>query len=245
MRICLIPLRTTSRKNSENHTHLEERLAEIVPQYRPDIICLPECTLTGYLYEEEDFLRFAEAVPGPTTKQMSRLATMYEIYLCLGLLEADEGRVYNTAMLLDPNGEVLLKHRKNNEKPPFTNGDGVGSVETPLGKVGILICGDLFSDEVVGRLHPELDFLIVPMSRAFDGISPDRERWEKEEREAYIQAAKATGITTLIVNALEVGKEEPSFGGALIIDNSGMLAAESIHGTDNVLIWDFHSDVGG
>jgi len=244
MRICLIPLKTVSRKYSKNYEHLKQCLAEIVPQYHPDIVCLPECTLTGYLYKEEEFIQFAEPVPGPTTRQMSELAIIHEIFLCFGLLEKYDGCVYNTSVLLDPTGEILLKHRKNNEKPPFISGEGVGSVDTQLGKVGILICGDLFSDEVKRRLDPNLDFLIVPMSRAFDGVSPDSERWEKEERAAYIEAAKSTGTTTLIVNTLEIDIEEPSFGGALIIDASGKLVAESLHGTDDVLIWDFHKAVG-
>jgi predicted amidohydrolase len=245
MRFCLIPLKTVNRAYSENYAHLKERLAEIIPQYHPNIICAPECTFTGYLYKEEDFVQFAEAVPGRTIEMMSELATIHKVYLCFGLLEKHDRDVYNTAVLLSPTGEILLKHRKNNEKPPFINGEDVGSVDTQLGKVGILICGDLFSDEVRKKLDPALDFLIVPMSRAFDGISPDSERWEKEERGAYIEAAKATGRITMIVNALEIGIEEPSFGGALIIDSSGRLAAESSHGTDNVLIWDFQTTVGG
>lgn len=242
---CLIPLKTASRSYSENYEHLQQRLAEIVPKYQPDVICLPECTLTGYLYKEEDFARFAEPVPGPTINKISELATTYETYLCFGLIEKSDEGVYNTAVLLDKTGKILLKHRKNNEKPPFINGKTVGSVDTQFGKIGILICGDLFSNEVTEKLNPELEFLIMPMVRSFDSISPDSKRWKKEERKVYIEAAKAIRTITLMVNALEADCEEPSFGGALIVDSFGKLLAESPHGTDDVLIWDTDVSNGG
>ncbi len=238
---CLIPLKTASRNYSENYQQLQQRLAKIVPKYQPDVVCLPECTLTGYLYEEEDFARFAEPVPGPTINKLSKLSAKYGIYLCFGLIEkGDQGRVYNTAVLLDSTGKILLKHRKNNEKPPFVNSETVSSVDTRFGKIGILICADIFSKEVVEKLNPELDFLIMPMVRSFDGISPNCERWLKEERNMYIDGAKATRTTTLMINALaiETENEEPSFGGALVINSLGKLVAESPHGTDDLLIWD-------
>lgn len=45
-------------------------------------------------------------------------------------------------------------------------------------------------------------------------------------------------MTTAIVNALEVDTDDPSFGGALLVDGSGRLLAESPHGTDEPLIYD-------
>jgi len=118
------------------------------------------------------------------------------------------------------------------------NGKTVGSVETQFGTIGILICGDLFSHKVTEKRNPELDFLIIPMARSFDDISPDPRRWEKEERNVYIEAARVLKTTTLMVNALEIDGETPFFGGALIVDASGKLVAESTHSTDDVLVWD-------
>ncbi len=113
-----------------------------------------------------------------------------------------------------------------------------------LVKSGFLICGDLFSNQVIEKLTPGLDFLIMPMARSFDNKSPDRKRWKKERKE-YIEAAKTIRTNTLIVNAFETDCEEPSFGGALIIDFAGKLIAESPHGTDHVLIWDLDVADGG
>ncbi|MCD6552980.1 MAG: carbon-nitrogen hydrolase family protein [Anaerolineae bacterium] len=110
--------------------------------------------MTGYLYDEDDFRRFAESIPGPTTEQIGQFARTYAIHLCFGMLERTESGVYNAAVLLDRRGKIILRHRKVEEKPPFVNGDTVNSVDTELGRLGLLICGDLFNKEIVQRLDP-------------------------------------------------------------------------------------------
>ncbi len=82
------------------------------------------------------------------------------------------------------------------------------------------------------------DLLIVPMARGFAGRSPDWQRWEREERQVYLDAVAKVGVATVIVNALEIGEEEPSFGGALVVGADGSLLAESPHGTDEILVHD-------
>ncbi len=236
MRVCLIPLKTEPRNPSANYEQLVRRLDQ--PAAQPDLICLPECSLTGYLYSEADFARFAESIPGPTTERIGGLARQYRAHFCFGLLERTESGVYNSAVLLDRTGTVILRHRKIEEKPPFVTGDTPGSADTELGRLGILICGDLFDDATVEKLNASLNWLILPMARSFDRRSPDLNRWITEERQAYLDAVRAAGVPTLIVNALGSNGNDPSFGGALVVSNNGVLLAESTHGTDDALVWD-------
>lgn len=239
MRVCLIPLKTDTRNPSANLERVKQRLEE-ASRYQPDLVCFPECTLTGYLYEEEDFRRFAEPIPGPIVEEMVCLARSHKVYLCFGLLEATEKGVYNSAVLLDREGKVVHRHRKVNEKPPFINGEDVGSVNTEIGRLGILICGDLFSDEVIGKLDCSLQLLIVPMSRSFDESPPNVEVWmTAEERGAYLERVKQVGRPTVIVNALDNMPSDGAFGGAMAVSANGELLAESPHGTDEMLIYDF------
>lgn len=238
MRICLLPLRTRYRDPSGNLRHLEERLREVAP-HRPDLVCLPECTLTGYLYEEQDLERFAEPVPGPTTERMGELACRYEIFLCFGLLEVAGSQYYDAAVLLDRDGRIILHHRKIEEHPPFALGHEVKAVDTELGRLSVVLCGDLFNEDVIWQVDRDVKLLLVPIARSFEGKSPDPERWEREERQVYLDGVEAVGVTTAIVNALEIDAEElPDFGGALLVDGSGRLLAESPHGTDAPLIYD-------
>lgn len=244
MRICLLPLRIRYRDPERNFQHLEERLWELAPQ-QPDLIVLPECTLTGYLYEEQDLRGFAEPIPGPTTERMGELARRHGIYICFGLLEATGREYYDSAVLLDRQGRIVLHHRKIEEHPPFALGSEVKAVDTELGRLSVIICGDLFNEEVVRGVDRSVDLLIVPLARSFAGRSPDLERWEREERQLYLDGVKAIGVTTAIVNALEVDTDDPSFGGALLVDGRGRLLAESPHGTDEPLICDLGVEGSG
>ncbi len=237
MRLCLIPLRVKPKDPTANLRHLEERLHEVAP-YHPDLVCLPECALTGYLYEVADVQTFAEPIPGPTTEHMSQLARRYKTVLCFGLIETDDKNFFNSAVLLDRHGRMVLHHRKICEQPPFTNGQSVQTAQTELGRLAVLICGDLFDEDTTSQLDSSVDLLLVPMARSFDGRSPDPERWLREEREIYLDGVRALGVTTAIVNALELAEREASFGGALIVDQDGRVLAESPHGTDRALIYE-------
>lgn len=237
MRVALIPLRTVPRDPIANRREVERRLEQLRHE-APDLVCFPETTLTGYCYQKQDFNHFAEPVPGPTSSWFGELARKYGVYLCAGLLERLSQGVYDTALLFDPNGRIMLHHRKIEEKPPFLCGDGFRTAITPLGRLGILICGDLFCKPLQRKAAASADWLLVPMSRAFDGRSPDLTRWEQEERQAYLEAIRAYRAGVFLVNALEVGVDEPAFGGALIVNANGTLLGESSHGTDHLLIWD-------
>lgn len=237
MRVALIPLRTFPANPAANRREVAARLTQIASR-RPDLVCLPECTLTGYLYRQKDLERFAEPVPGVSTAWFGELAKEFSLYLCAGLLERTPLGYYSSALLFDPQGRILVQYRKIEEKPPFLRGDAFSSASTPYGRLGILLCGDLFQAQVRQMARGAADYLLVPLARSFDGRSPDAARWEREERQTYLDAVREVGIATFLVNALEVKGREPAFGGALIVNANGYLLAESPHGTDYILFWD-------
>ncbi len=238
MRVCLIPLRIEVRNPEANLRHFQQRLKE-VSQYQPDVICLPECTFTGYLYDNQDFKQFAETIPGQTTETLSILAKKHQYYICFGMLEKTREGIYDSAVLIDSAGKLLLVHRKLVERPPFINGGQVKIIETEFGHLGILICADLFHDDVKAKIGKPLNALFLPMARSFAGKSPDLERWLNIERQAYMDEVKKVGVTTFLVNSLEDAVSEGSFGGAMVINSDGSLLAESQHGTDKALVFDF------
>lgn len=241
MRTCLIPLRIEIRKPSINLDIFEQKLKEI-STYRPDIVCLPECAFTGYLFDGQDFLQFAEPIPGPITAKISVLAKEHLCYICFGLLESTPEGIYSSAVLIDKAGKIVLVHRKIAEQPPFLNGDRVKTFETEFGRVSILVCGDLFHDEVRAKIECPLNILLVPMARCFAGTSPDINRWLNEERQIYLDEVKKVGVPTILVNALENASSEASFCGAMIVDRNGEILAESPHGTDEAIIFDINMD---
>jgi predicted amidohydrolase len=136
-------------------------------------VVLPETSITGYLsqdlvtnwhlkgwpiekkFEGKDPAKFAEEVPGPSTKHFCKLAKDLEIYLTIPFLEVDykngkdKPRYFNTVCLASPKGELVAHYRKLTpwpypEKSWATAGDrGVQTYDTEYGRVGLGICFDI------------------------------------------------------------------------------------------------------
>ncbi|KTC51016.1 hydratase [Pseudomonas fluorescens ABAC62] len=118
------------------------------------LIVLPELSNCGYFFSSRlDAFEHAETVPeGPTAQAWLDFAQNHQVYLVAGLSEIDEGRLFNTSVLLGPDG-YIGKYRKahlwNLEKLWFTPGDlGFPVFETPIGRIGMLICWDIWFAEV-------------------------------------------------------------------------------------------------
>ena len=93
--------------------------------------------------------RSAVEVPGPATERLGAIARENGVWLVTGVNEVDptrNGTVYNALLYHAPNGSLALKHRKlvptNHERLVWGHGDGGGlrAFETPLGRLGGLIC---------------------------------------------------------------------------------------------------------
>jgi len=99
------------------------------------------------------------AAPIPDGEPCQRLmaaARAHGVYVCAGLTERAGESVYNSAVLLDPQGKLLLLHRKVNElaigHPMYAQGDRLGVAHTDLGPLGLMICADGFArDQVLSR----------------------------------------------------------------------------------------------
>jgi nitrilase len=91
----------------------------------------------------------AVEVPGPAADRLGDVAREHGVWLVTGVNEVDPGRngtVYNALLYHAPDGSLALKHRKlvptNHERLVWGQGDGGGlrALETPLGRIGGLIC---------------------------------------------------------------------------------------------------------
>lgn len=96
-----------------------------------------------------DFQRYWESsvdVPGPAVDQLGRIARASNIYLLMGVIERDGGTLYCTVLFFAPDGAYLGKHRKlmptASERLIWGFGDGstMPVYDTPLGKLGAVIC---------------------------------------------------------------------------------------------------------
>jgi len=114
-----------------------------------DLVVLPECGLTGYVFDTDaDTRSAAVTVNGPEVALIADAAAALSIYVVFGFLELCGPVVHNTAMLVGPQGArgVYRKtHLPHLGADRFvTAGDnGPVLVETRLGVVGLSVCYDL------------------------------------------------------------------------------------------------------
>jgi N-carbamoylputrescine amidase len=114
------------------------------------LIALPEACLGGYLtnLDRGADLAGADAPPaldpeGPEIRRLARLAG--DLVVCAGYCEADGDRRYNSAVCISGDG-VLGRHRKVHqplgEDASYAAGDRFAAFDTPVGRLGMMICYD-------------------------------------------------------------------------------------------------------
>lgn len=144
------------------------------------LIALPEMFTTPYT--NSSMRANKEPLYGPTASALADCAAKNSIYLIGGSFpEQSNGRLFNTCMVFDPNGNHIGTHRKAHlfdvdikgkvsfkESDAFAAGDDVCVVDTEFGKIGIGICFDLRFPEYFRKLTlAGCKVLVVPASFAF------------------------------------------------------------------------------
>lgn len=152
----------------ENRKNLEPLICEAAKN-GAKIVVLPETAISSYMSHDIRLTwqvgdravspelqgvspqDVAETVPGKSTRIFGNLAKELGIYLTAPFLEFDakQDKYFNTVVLLDPKGEIVLHYRKLNpwpyaERGWATPGDrGQQFIDTPYGRLGLLICFDI------------------------------------------------------------------------------------------------------
>ena len=117
------------------------------------LIVLPELASTGYSFDNrEEAYAHAELVPGgPTIDAWTGVAQARDIYIVAGIAEVEGVHLYDTAVLIGPEG-YIGKYRKTHlwsrEKLIFTPGSSYPVFETRIGRIGLLVCWDIWFPEV-------------------------------------------------------------------------------------------------
>lgn len=143
-RLALVQMLVEGGAKEANLVRAEARIGEAA-RGGAHVVLLPEVCDLGWT--DPSALEAAEPIPdGEPCRRLQTAARAHGVYLCAGLTEKADDGVYNSAVLIDPAGDVVLKHRKLNELDIahhlYAQGDRLGVVATPYGRVGVLICAD-------------------------------------------------------------------------------------------------------
>ncbi len=151
------------RENLEAFGRLVKRAAE----RGADIVCLPEgITVVG---TGKTYIDVSEPVPGPSTELLGDVARRSRVYIVAGIYERDGPVVYNTAVLIDRRGELAGTYRKvclprEEIEGGITPGDRLPVFDTDFGRVGLMICWDVFFPEPARELARQgAEVILMPI----------------------------------------------------------------------------------
>lgn len=145
------PSGKSPRENCEEYAPL---VADAAKQ-KADIVVLGETV--PYVRVKKKPHEIAETVPGPTTDYFGELARKHNLHIVVSLYERDGKVVYNTAVLMGPDGKLIGKYRKvclphSEVEWGVAPGNDYPVFDTKFGKVGMMICYDGFFPEVAREL---------------------------------------------------------------------------------------------
>lgn len=134
------------------------KAADAIRRIDADLVVLPEFFATGYQFcSGEEVADLSEDIPeGMTTQSLVQIAAETRKYVAAGLPEKAGSIFFNSAILAGPEGFVGLyrkTHLFSEEKLFFSPGDtGFRVWDTPLGRIGVMICFDWYFPESLRTL---------------------------------------------------------------------------------------------
>ena len=215
------------------------------------IVCLQELFRSLYFCDVEDYENFklAEAIPGPSTDTLSKLAAELGIVIIASLFEKrTQGIYHNTTAVLDADGTYLGKYRKMHipddpsyfEKFYFTPGDlGYKVFKTKFATIGVLICWDQWYPEAA-RLTALTGAEVLFYPTAIGWATSQDELTNSEQFNAWqtIQKSHAVANGLHVVSVNRVGFEQNGamkfWGGSFVANPLGRVLFQASHDKEEV-----------
>ena len=217
------------------------------------IVCLQELFTSLYFCDVEDYDNFklAEAVPGPSTDILGKLAAELGVVIIASLFEKrTQGLYHNTTAVLDADGSYLGKYRKMHipddpsyyEKFYFTPGDlGYKVFKTKFATIGVLICWDQWYPEaarITALMGAEI--LFYPTAIGWHKTQDDATNTEQYNAWQTMQRshAVANGIHVVSVNrsGFEQGGDMKFWGGSFVSNPFGTILYKASHDQEEVKV---------
>ncbi len=228
--VAIVQMRPKLGEAEENLVKMSEMVSKIASQQKVDLIVFPELITSGYELGVR-FTELAQRVPGPTINLMAQRANEYGVYIAFGMVtkEKVESVLYNSAVLVGPDGELLdvynKIHLRGEERMAFREGYQLPIIPTEVGNIGLMIGYDLAFPEVSRSLVLDgADVLCVCGN------------WEAasiDEWKTYIRA-RAYENAVFVAAANRVGEDVTlNFGGeSMIVGPRGQIHATLANETD-------------
>lgn len=207
-----------------------------------EVVLLPEALPFGWMSPAGR--TGAHAIPdGADYDFFRQKAIEFGFYLCTGLVERSGPNIYNAAVLIAPDGQLLLHHRKIFElgiaHECYDLGDRLGVAQTPLGRIGLMICADGFAPgQVLSRALGMMGAQIILSPSAW-AVPPAhdnlREPYGGLWLDNYGPVARAHGLWIAAcsnVGAIKDGSwaGHQCIGSSMVLDPMGAVSCRGLYG---------------
>lgn len=167
MKVTCIQMDMLLAQPEENFAHAEELIAKAMEE-APDVLVLPETWNIGF-FPKEDLIALCDRDGQQVKSRMGALAKKFSVNIVAGSVgNVRDGKVYNTAMVFDRQGDCIASYDKTHLFTPmgeddyFQKGDRVCRFQLDGAQCGIIICYDVRFPELTRTLTvPGLDMLFV------------------------------------------------------------------------------------
>lgn len=202
-----------------------------------DLVVLPELwPQGGFIYQR--WAEEAEPVDGPTVAALGEVARELGAHVHGGsIIERDDaGRLYNTSVLLGPDGSLLATYRKihlfgfaEGEPALLTAGGAVVVVETPLGPLGLATCYDLrFPELFRGLVDAGAELVLLPAAWPAARVG----HWSLLARARAVEDQ----LVVVAVNTAGVQAGKTMGGCSVVVDAQGVVLAEAGTGAETLSV---------
>jgi predicted amidohydrolase len=196
VRLATVHFQPKKGKTPQENCEMFAPLVAEAARQKADLVVLGE-TIT-YCGLGKQYADVAEPIPGPSTEYFGKLARQHDLYIVVGLIERAEHLVYNVAVLMGPDGQLVGKYRKASLPRSEIDGgvqpgDSYPVFETRFGKVGMMVCYDGFFPEVARALtNHGAEVIAWPVW----GCNPLLARARACENHVYVVSSTYTDFST-------------------------------------------------
>jgi beta-ureidopropionase len=198
-----------------------------------DIVVFPELFTTGYRREGMDHAVLAEPIPdGPSIRRLAAAAAAGGVAVVGTVLEEADGRVYDTAIVIDTDGRVAGRYRKSHlypaERAFFAAGDSLEVIEAGGIHIGLAICFEHAFPEIFTELAiagAELIAIPSAVPVGYEYLLELRTRARAQDNQLYVAAANLVGHDG----------ETDWCGHSMIVDPRGELLASAAGRVDVII----------
>ncbi|MCK4965955.1 carbon-nitrogen hydrolase family protein, partial [bacterium] len=183
------------------------------------------------------------------TELIGNIARKYDVMIGIGLCEKAGDIIHDSAVLIDSSGKILLKHRKISilshlMDKPYVPGrkEDISAADTPIGRIGVIICADTFNDEYLEILKEKKpDLVYIPY-----GWAHTKDMWPEHGFnlvKLVQKAAMKIGATVIgsdVVGEITHGPwKGRTYGGlSIAVDGDGVLLVQGKFDKEDVIVFE-------